>query len=95
MVAVRTPDTLARAMMSSSVAFWIIHWFRLSRTDLKQGDKLVFHMDHILAVRDIHRQECVAGRDVADLKELAQWIGRSGGNSPQLAQAVNHRPAVA
>lgn len=49
---------------------------------LKQGDELVFHEDHILAVHDIHRQELVAGLDVADLKELAQWVGqmrRTGG----------------
>ena len=43
---------------------------------LKQGDEIMFHEDHILAVHDIHRQELVLGMDVADLKELAQWIGR-------------------
>lgn len=42
---------------------------------LKQGDEIVFHEDHILAVHDIHRQELVLGMDVADLKELAQWVG--------------------
>jgi len=42
---------------------------------LNQGDDIVFHEDHILAVHDIHRQELVAGMDVVDLKELAQWIG--------------------
>jgi uncharacterized protein YegJ (DUF2314 family) len=42
---------------------------------LKQGDEIVFHEDHILAVHDIHRQELVVGMDVADLKELAQWVG--------------------
>ena len=41
-----------------------------------QGDDLIFHEDHILAVHDIHRQELVAGMDVADLKELAQWVGQ-------------------
>ena len=41
---------------------------------LKQGDEIVFHEDHILAVHDIHRQELVRGMDVADLKELAQWV---------------------
>ena len=43
---------------------------------LKQGDEIVFREDHVLAVHDIHRQELVAGMDVADLKELAQWVGQ-------------------
>ncbi|OYW21023.1 MAG: hypothetical protein B7Z55_06300, partial [Planctomycetales bacterium 12-60-4] len=42
---------------------------------LQQGDAIVFHQDHILAVHDIHRHELVAGMDAADLKELAQWVG--------------------
>ncbi len=42
---------------------------------VKQGDKIVFHEDHILAVHDIHRQELVSRMDQADLKELAQWLG--------------------
>ncbi|MEZ5944943.1 MAG: hypothetical protein R3C18_26460 [Planctomycetaceae bacterium] len=42
---------------------------------MKQGDQIVFHEDHILAVHDIHRHELVAGMEVADLKELAQWDG--------------------
>lgn len=42
---------------------------------LKLGSEIVFHEDHILAVHDIHRQELVLGMDVADLKELAQWVG--------------------
>jgi hypothetical protein len=41
---------------------------------LKQGDELVFHEDHLLAVHQIHRQEIVLGMDTADLKELAQWL---------------------
>jgi len=41
---------------------------------LNQGDEIVFHEDHILAVHDVHRQELVAEMDVADLKELAQWV---------------------
>jgi hypothetical protein len=41
---------------------------------LKQGDELVFHQDHILAVHDIHRQDLVAGMGMAELKELAQWL---------------------
>ena len=43
---------------------------------LNQGDEIVFHEDHILAVHDIHRQEIVAAMEVADLKELAQWVGQ-------------------
>lgn len=42
---------------------------------LKQGDEIFFNEDHILAVHDVHRQELVAGMDVADLRELAQWVG--------------------
>ena len=41
---------------------------------LNQGDEIIFHEDHILAVHDIHRQELVAGMDEADLKELTQWL---------------------
>jgi len=43
--------------------------------ELNQGDEIVFHEDHILAVHGIHRQELLVGMDAADLKELAQWIG--------------------
>jgi hypothetical protein len=41
---------------------------------LNQGDEIIFHEDHILAVHDIHKQELVAGMDEADLKELTQWF---------------------
>ena len=41
---------------------------------LNQGDEIVFHEDHILAVHDIHRQELVAEMDHGDLKELTQWL---------------------
>ena len=41
---------------------------------LNQGDVIIFHADHILAVHDVHKQELVAGMDEADLKELAQWV---------------------
>jgi hypothetical protein len=43
---------------------------------LYQGDEIVFHADHILAVHDSHRQELVVGMDGADLKQLAQWVGQ-------------------
>jgi len=42
---------------------------------LVQGENIVFHEDHILAVHDVHRQELVAGMTVDDLKELARWVG--------------------
>lgn len=45
---------------------------------LKQGDEIIFNEDHILAVHDVHRQELVAGMDLADLKELARWVGELG-----------------
>lgn len=42
---------------------------------LKQGDEILFHQDHLLAVHNVHRQQLVLGMDAADLKELAQWLG--------------------
>ncbi len=47
---------------------------------LKQSDEIVFHEDHMLAIHDIHRQELVLGMDVADLKELAQWVASLKGD---------------
>jgi len=41
---------------------------------LAQGDKILFHEDHILAVHSIHRQELVLGMDAGELKELARWL---------------------
>ncbi len=41
---------------------------------LNQGDEIIFHEDHILAVHDIHKQELVAGMDEADLEELMKWL---------------------
>ena len=41
---------------------------------LNQGDEIVFHADHILAVHDVHKQELVAGMDEADMRELTQWL---------------------
>ena len=43
--------------------------------DLRQGDSIVFHDDHILAVHGSHREEIVRGMDASDLKTLAQWLG--------------------
>ena len=42
---------------------------------LHQGGEIVFHENHILHVHDSHRQELILAMDVADLKELAQWLG--------------------
>jgi hypothetical protein len=42
--------------------------------ELGQGGSIVLHADHILAVHSVHRQELVLGMDVADLKELAEWL---------------------
>ena len=47
---------------------------------LRKGDAIVFHADHILALHDIHRQEIIVGMDVADLKELAQWVSSLRGD---------------
>jgi hypothetical protein len=43
---------------------------------VRQDDEIVFHEDHILAVHDIHRQELLLAMDSAQLKELAEWLGR-------------------
>ena len=43
---------------------------------LVEGGEVYFQEDHILAVHDIHRGDLVAGMDVADLKELAEWVGQ-------------------
>jgi hypothetical protein len=48
---------------------------------LKQGNEIVFHEDHILAVHDIHRQELVAAMEVTDLKELARWVSSLRGDA--------------
>jgi hypothetical protein len=43
--------------------------------ELHQGDSVIFHEDHILAVHGSHREEIVLGMDTADLKTLVQWLG--------------------
>ena len=47
---------------------------------LNQGDEIIFHEVHILAVHDIHRPELVAGMNEEDLEELMKWL------------AVHYRP---
>lgn len=44
---------------------------------VEKGDEIVFHQNNILAVHDIHRQDLVLSMTPADLKELAQWLGRN------------------
>lgn len=43
--------------------------------ELSLGDTIVFHVDHILAVHDVHRHELVLEMEPAEFKELAQWLG--------------------
>ncbi len=43
--------------------------------ELHQDNEIIFHACHILAVHDIHRRELVAAMNLADLQELAQWVG--------------------
>lgn len=43
--------------------------------ELHQGNEIIFHEDHILAVHGVHRQELVLEMDAADLKALTQWLG--------------------
>ena len=42
---------------------------------IKQGDEVLFHADHMLAIHDIHRQELVLSMEAEDLKKLAEWLG--------------------
>lgn len=42
---------------------------------IKQGDEVLFHADHLLAIHNIHRQDIVLSMEADDLKVLAQWLG--------------------
>ena len=42
--------------------------------ELHQGDEIVIHEDHILAVHSMHRQELLLQMSAAELKELAEWL---------------------
>ena len=42
--------------------------------NLRKGDSVILHEDHILAVHGIHREELVLEMDAAALKELAEWL---------------------
>ena len=43
--------------------------------ELRQGEVVYFHEDHILAVHGIHRQELLMEMAAADSKVLAEWLG--------------------
>ena len=42
--------------------------------ELQRGSPILFQPDHILAVHGVHREELVLGMEIAELKELADWI---------------------
>ncbi|MGI9472738.1 MAG: hypothetical protein ACR2NZ_14465 [Rubripirellula sp.] len=42
---------------------------------LNEGDDILFHANHLLALHDIHRRELVLTMDPDDLKTLAKWLG--------------------
>ncbi len=42
---------------------------------LQEGDSILFHANHMLAVHGIHRQELVLSMSPSDLRDLAQWLG--------------------
>ncbi len=41
---------------------------------VSEGDLILLHADHVLAVHPIHREEMVLGMDAVDLKTLASWL---------------------
>lgn len=43
--------------------------------EIKHGDELVFHEDHILALHPTARPQLLLSMDADDLKELAEWLG--------------------
>ncbi len=43
--------------------------------DLRQGHEILCHLDHVLAIHPIHRQEMVLGMVEADLRQLVEWLG--------------------
>lgn len=64
----RSEDGLFKAVVDNPLYESRLHEVRL-------GDEIVFHSDHILAVHPTHRQEMVMGMNEADLKQLVQWLG--------------------
>lgn len=59
---------------------------------IKQGDTVFFHLDHVLAVHDVHRRELVSSMSVEDLKELAGWLRLNG---PQQDQSSGTKDPLA
>jgi hypothetical protein len=49
------------------------------RHELQQGDRIVFHANHILAIHEIHRRDIVSRMDEADLEMLGRWLKSEGG----------------
>ena len=43
--------------------------------ELKLGDEIIFHDDHILALHPSARPQLLLSMDADDLKELAEWLG--------------------
>ena len=43
--------------------------------ELKLGDEIRFHEDHILALHPTARPQLLLSMDADDLKELAEWLG--------------------
>jgi hypothetical protein len=43
--------------------------------ELKLGDEIIFHEDHILALHPTTRPQLLLSMDANDLKELAEWLG--------------------
>ena len=41
---------------------------------LRQHDRIIFHIDHVLAIHSVHRQELVLHMDEEELHDLAQWL---------------------
>ena len=64
----QSEDGLFKAVVDNPLYESRLHEVRL-------GDEIVFHSDHILAVHPTHRQEMVMGMSEADLKQLVQWLG--------------------
>ena len=54
--------------------------------ELQSGSPILFQHAHILAVHGIHREELVLGMDMAELKELAEWLGMQHGSDDRATE---------
>ena len=43
--------------------------------EVKLGDEIIFHEDHVLAIHPTARPQLLLSMDADDLKELAEWLG--------------------